>query len=215
MDATGLESTPSSAYYQTRRGQRRKGYVQVSRLVVCGNLIPCRVGIAQCPCNDEITTRNRHVHVLGQVHRVRCNDESASRNLLAKALAQVLPQQLVANAGYGAEWVHELCRERWRVNSWIPWQRLVGKAKCNHRLRLRPTRHPAGSVWSEWPSAITACGSGQPGTPLAVSGRNGRVRGRWRSQTREMPRVNSSRWHVESFISGLKRTTGSQLTAWR
>jgi hypothetical protein len=33
------------------------------------------------------------------------------------------------------------------------WQRLVGKAKCNHRLRLRPTRHPAGSVWSEWPSA--------------------------------------------------------------
>jgi hypothetical protein len=107
---------------------------------------------------------------------------------------------------------------RWRPWSMthVPrWQRLVGKAKCNHRLRLRPTRHPAGSVWSEWPSAITACGSGQPGTPLAVSGRNGRVRGRWRSQTREMPRVNSSRWHVESFISGLKRTTGSQLTAWR
>jgi hypothetical protein len=35
------------------------------------------------------------------------------------------------------------------------WQRLVGMAKCNHRLRPRllPTRHPAGSVWSEWPSA--------------------------------------------------------------
>jgi hypothetical protein len=100
----------------------------------CGNLFPCRVGIAQCPCNDEMATRNRHVHVLGQVHRVRCNDVSASRHLLAKALAQVRPQQLVANAGYGAECIHELCRERWRVNSWIPWQRLVGKAKCNHTV---------------------------------------------------------------------------------
>jgi hypothetical protein len=69
MDATGWESTPSSAYYQTRRGQRRKGYVQVSRLMVCGNLFPCRVQIAQWPCNDEMATRNRHVHVLGQVHR--------------------------------------------------------------------------------------------------------------------------------------------------
>jgi hypothetical protein len=74
MDATGWESTPSSAYYQTRRGQRRKGYVQVSRLMLCGNLFPCRVQIAQWPCNDEMATRNRHVHVLGQVHRVRCGD---------------------------------------------------------------------------------------------------------------------------------------------
>jgi hypothetical protein len=63
-----------------------------------------------------------------------CNDKSAARHLQAKALAQVRPQQLVANAGYGAECVHELCRERWRVNSWIPWQRLVGMAKCNHTV---------------------------------------------------------------------------------
>jgi hypothetical protein len=33
------------------------------------------------------------------------------------------------------------------------WQRLVGMVKCNHRLRLRPTRHPASSVWSERSSA--------------------------------------------------------------
>jgi hypothetical protein len=162
-----LESTPSSAYYQTRRGQRRKDDVPVSRLMVCGNLFPCRVQIPQWPCNDEIATRNRHVHVLGQVHRVRCNDESASRNLLAKALAQVFPQPLVTDAGYGAECVHESCRERWRVNSWIP---------------------------------------------LAVHSRNGQVRGRWRFPMREMPKVYRQRWHVESFLSGLNRTTGSQLT---
>jgi hypothetical protein len=73
-DVTGSESTPSSAYDQTRRGQRRKGDVPVSRLMLCGNLFPCRVQIAQGPCNDEMATRNRHVHVLGQVHIVRCGD---------------------------------------------------------------------------------------------------------------------------------------------
>jgi hypothetical protein len=265
MDATGLESTPSSAYYQTRRGQRRKGYVQVSLLILCGSLLPCGVEIGRGPCNDK----------------------SIARHLLAKASAQVRPQPLVADAGYDAECVHELCRERWRVSSWIPlavrsrngqvqshrwrpgsmthvprwqrlaerpsaitacgfgqpgtplaasrrngqvqshrwrawsmthvprWQRLVGKAKCNHRLR--PTRHPAGSVSSEWPSAIPPLEGvvNDPCSEVAASGRNGRVRGRWRSQRREMPRVYRSRWHVESFLSGLKRTTGLQLTAWR
>jgi hypothetical protein len=138
MDASGLEPTRSSAYYQTRRGQRRKDDVPVSRLMVYGNLFPCRVQIPQWPCNDEIATGNRHVHVLGQVHSVRCgdrsgacNDKSIARHLLAKASAQVRPQPLVADAGYDAEWVHEFCRERWRVNSWIPWQCLVGMAKCN------------------------------------------------------------------------------------
>jgi hypothetical protein len=138
--------------------------------MVCGNLFPCRVQIPQWPRNDEMATRNRHVHVLGQVHRVRCNDASASRNLQAKASAQVRPQQLAANAGYDAEWVHEFCRERWRVNSW---------------------------------------------TPLAVHSGDGQVRGHRRPQRREMPKVYRQRWHVELFLSGQKRTTGSQLTARR
>jgi hypothetical protein len=148
MDATGWESTPSSAYYQTRRGQQRKGYVQVSLLILCGSLLPCGVEIGRGPCNDK----------------------SIARPLLAKASAQVRPQPLVADAGYDAAWVHEFCRERWRVSSWIP---------------------------------------------LAVRSGDGQVRGRWRSRMREMPKVYRQRWHVESFLSGLKRTTGWQLTAWR
>jgi hypothetical protein len=55
-----------------------------------------------------------------EIGRGLCNDKRAARHLLAKASAQVRPQQLAANAGYGAECVHELCRERGRVNSWIP-----------------------------------------------------------------------------------------------
>jgi hypothetical protein len=45
-----------------------------------------------------------------EIGRAPCNDKSAARHLLAKALAQVCPQQLAANAGYGAECVHELSR---------------------------------------------------------------------------------------------------------
>jgi hypothetical protein len=98
MDASGLEPTRSSAYYQTRRGQRRKGYVQVSLLILCGSLLPCGVEIGRGPCTDK----------------------RKARHLLAKASAQVRPQPLVADAGYDAKWVHEFCRERWRVSSWIP-----------------------------------------------------------------------------------------------
>jgi hypothetical protein len=160
--------------------------------MVCGNLFPCRVQIPQWPRNDEMATRNRHVHVLGQVHRVRCNDASASRNLQAKASAQVRPQQLVANAGYGAECVHELCRERWRVNSWIPWQRLVGTVnRCNDPPLERP--------WSSDPPAASASAN-----EVAASGRNGRVRGRWRFPMREMPKVYRSRCQAESLLSELK-----------
>jgi hypothetical protein len=49
---------------------------------------------------------------------------------VSDALRRVRPQPLVADASYDAERLHEFCRERWQVNSWIP----LG-------------------VWSEWPSA--------------------------------------------------------------
>jgi hypothetical protein len=70
----GLGIYPQQCLRPDAPGQRRKGDVPVSRLMVCGNLFPCRVQIPQWPCNDEMATRNRHVHVLGQVHRVRCGD---------------------------------------------------------------------------------------------------------------------------------------------
>jgi hypothetical protein len=96
-----------------------------------------------------------------EIGRGPCNDKSIARHLLAKASAQVRPQQLVANAGYGAECVHELCRERWRVEA-------VGYR----------------GVWSEWSSAITPLEGvvNDPCFEVAASGRNGQVRGRWRSR---------------------------------
>jgi hypothetical protein len=73
------------------------------------------------------------------------------------------------------------------------WQCLVGKVKCNHRLRLRPTRHPAGSVLSEWPSAITPLEGvvNDPCSEVAASGRKGQVQShRWRAWSM----THVSRW---------------------
>jgi hypothetical protein len=83
----------------------------------------------------------------------------------------VQPKSLFADAGYDAEWVHQFCRDRWGVSSFI-----------------RPAVHRADG------------------------GLNGRHRSR---MTSGYLRRNGygRRWHVESFISALKRTTGSTLLA--
>ena len=42
---------------------------------------------------------------------------------------------------------------------------------------------------------------------------DGHVNGRWRSKMLKLPKPYGTRWHVESFMSGLKRMLGSQLTS--
>lgn len=49
--------------------------------------------------------------------------------------------------------------------------------------------------------------------PPIVRTRDGSVRTPHRSRMLELPEVYRKRWHVEAFFSGLKRTTGSGLTA--
>lgn len=48
---------------------------------------------------------------------------------------------------------------------------------------------------------------------LAVRRRDGSVGGRYRAEMEPRPVGYGRRWHVESFLSGLKRTTGSSLRA--
>jgi hypothetical protein len=49
--------------------------------------------------------------------------------------------------------------------------------------------------------------------PPAVHRKDGKVNGHWRSKMTRLPKKYGRRWHVESFYSGLKRTTGSALLA--
>lgn len=49
--------------------------------------------------------------------------------------------------------------------------------------------------------------------PPVIHRKDGTVGGRYRSQMQPVPAGYGRRWHVESFMSGLKRTTGSALRA--
>ena len=97
MDATGLETTTASAHFQCRRGGRRRKWVKISAIVLCGSLLPMSLVVGWGPTNDK------------------CQAQS----LMAKAQRVAMPDVLYADAGYDAEWVHAQCREEWGAESVI------------------------------------------------------------------------------------------------
>lgn len=97
MDSTGLDTSGPSAYFQTRRGRRHRGYIKVSAIVLCTSLFPLAVVLDRGPSNDRVQVPE----------------------LLRQAQAVGKPAQLLADAGYDAEWIHARCREVWGVESII------------------------------------------------------------------------------------------------
>jgi hypothetical protein len=97
MDSTGLDTTSPSAYFESRRGRRHRGYVKLSAIILCGSLFPLAVVLDRGPSNDRV-----------QVPA-----------LLDQAQALGRPTQLLADAGYDAEWIHVRCRENGGVESLI------------------------------------------------------------------------------------------------
>lgn len=97
MDSTGLATGNASAYFEKRRGRPQRSYLKVSAIVLCTSLFPLAVVLDRGPSND----------------RVQVPD------LLRQAQAVGQPDQLLADAGYDAEWIHAQCRENWGVESLI------------------------------------------------------------------------------------------------
>ena len=97
MDSTGVSTTSASAYFESRRGKLGRKYVKLSVIVLCGSLIPMALVLDQGPSNDLV-----------QVPQ-----------LLQQAQAVGQPLQLLADAGYDAEWIHASCHEKWGVESLI------------------------------------------------------------------------------------------------
>src|SRR5882757_894521 len=52
MDATGLELTSASTYYQTKCGKRRHQWVKLSAIVLCGSLLPLSISLDWGPSSD-------------------------------------------------------------------------------------------------------------------------------------------------------------------
>jgi transposase len=151
MDSTGLAATTASAYFRSRRGERRRGWVKVSTVVLCGRLLPVALVLDWGPSNDRVQAPEllRQAQTVGGVER------------------------LYADAGYDAEWIHAQCREQWGVESVI-----------------KPNGQRADGVRNgQWRAGMSA--------------EHLKARGYGR------------RWAVESFFSGLKRTTGAALSARR
>jgi hypothetical protein len=97
MDSTGLDLQGPSAYFETRRGKRHRHYIKLSAIVLCGSLFPLAVVLDRGPSNDRVQVPE----------------------LLRQAQAAGQPAQLLADAGYDAEWIHVYCREGWGVESLI------------------------------------------------------------------------------------------------
>lgn len=97
MDSTGLATTGASAYFNSRRGKRCRSYIKLSAIVLCGSLFPLAIVLDRGPSNDRV-----------QVPQ-----------LFQQAQAVGQPRQLLADAGYDAEWIHAHCRQQWGVESLI------------------------------------------------------------------------------------------------
>lgn len=96
MDATGLERTAASIYYQTRSGKRRHQWVKLSAIVLGGSLLPLSISLDWGPSGDH-----------GQVPV-----------LIAKASKVATPAKLYADRGYDSESIHQLVRD-WGAESVI------------------------------------------------------------------------------------------------
>ena len=120
IDSTGIESTAASAYFNTRRGGKRKRYVKLSLCVTCGTMLPASLVMSWGPCNDK----------------------AVARPLLDKTRVAIQPKTLFADAGYDAEWVHQYCRDAWQVTSWIPpaVHRKDGTVNGKYRSKMTPRR---------------------------------------------------------------------------
>lgn len=99
MDSTGLQTGSASAHFVSRSGQKRKKYVKVSVAILCGALLPASLVVDWGPSNDKV-------------------EASALMAESQRRLPGV--DVLYADAGYDAEWVHEVAREDWGVMTAIP-----------------------------------------------------------------------------------------------
>jgi hypothetical protein len=127
MDATGLETMTASVHFQSRVARTRRKWVKVSRIVLCGSLLPLSLLMDWGPGNDK----------------------RQAEALMAKASQATLPAKLYADAGYDAEWVHDQCRLEWGAESVIKpaRQRADGTRSGFWRSRMREEISGTKRLW--------------------------------------------------------------------
>lgn len=130
MDSTGLETSSASAHFRARSGKKRKRYVKLSVVVLCGSLVPASLVVDWGPTNDKVE----------------------ARPLLERAAQTVRPDTLFADAGYDAEWIHAYCHEQWGVASVIKpvLRHASGKLGGFYRSRMTTSQLKKSGYGRRW-----------------------------------------------------------------
>jgi transposase len=130
MDSTGLTTTQASEYFRSRSGKRSRRWAKVSVIVWTASLLPLGLVVDMGPSNDRVQVPE----------------------LLRQAQAVGQPQQLYADAGYDAEWIHAYCREQWGVESVIKpnGQRADGLRNGKWRAGMSPEHLKACNYGRRW-----------------------------------------------------------------
>lgn len=106
-------------------------------------------------------------------------------------MAKLRRKNLYTNAGYDTEWVHAVCREYWNAENIIP-------------PSVPRTERSVGGY--DLPSQLSDCRWSR------VPRKGGSIGGHDRSPMVELPKSYGRRRTIETFMSGLKRTTGNTLS---
>jgi hypothetical protein len=128
IDATGLETTNASAHFVARSGRKRRRFLKVSMIIVCGLILPVAVVLSWGPGPDIVQ----------------------ARPLARKAAEVIQPSTLWGDKGYDCDDWHEFCREGWGVQSFAPPRRggtswtIGGK----HRWTMRNNWEGYGKRWA-------------------------------------------------------------------
>lgn len=97
-DSTGMETSAASVHFMAASGRKRRRFVKLSMVVICGLLLPAALDVDFGPSSD-----------LKQGYR-----------LTRKASKVFMPRTLYADSGYDSEEWHRQCWEDWGTMSHAP-----------------------------------------------------------------------------------------------
>lgn len=97
-DSTGMETSAASVHFTAASGRKRRRFVKLSMVVICGLLLPAALDVDFGPSSD-----------LKQGYR-----------LIAKAARVFTPATVYADSGYDSDEWHRQCWEDWGTMSCAP-----------------------------------------------------------------------------------------------
>lgn len=126
VDSTGLHATGASAYFEQISG-KSAAFVKLTVVIICGMLLPASMVLSWG----------------------RSNDMCQGPDAVIKAAGSVDAIVLYADRGYDGERLHELCREKLGIESYIPPvpKTADGSIRTRYRSKMKKLPDRFGQRW--------------------------------------------------------------------